>query len=80
MVESGLNSDTSEIFKGVLVTANNKDLIKVLEGARVLTTLNINFTNTQCQLTPQSFVGFGQISNLSEMSWLFLLPAHMKKI
>ena len=29
------------------------------EGARVLTTLNINFPDTQGQLTPQSFVEFG---------------------
>ena len=38
------------------------------------------FPDTQGQLTPQSLVRSGQISNLSEMLWMFLLPASMKKI
>ena len=43
----------------VLVTSKNKeDQIKI-EGARVATTLNIDFSNTQGQLTPQSEVGSG---------------------
>ena len=43
----------------VLVTSKNKeDQIKI-EGARVATTLNIGFSNTQGQLTPQSEVGSG---------------------
>ena len=44
------------------------------------TTQNIDFSNTQGQITPQSEVGFGRNSNLSEILWLFLLPARMKKI
>ena len=38
--------------------------------ARVLTTLNINFSDSQGQLTLQSMVGFGQISNSSVLLWL----------
>ena len=38
------------------------------------------FPDAQGQLTPQSFVRSGQISNSSEMLWMFSLPASMKKI
>ena len=38
------------------------------------------FPDAQGQLTPQSMVGSGQISILSETLWLSLLPAKMKKI
>ena len=38
------------------------------------------FPDAQGQLTPQSFVQSGPISNSSEMLWMFLLPASMKKI
>ena len=38
------------------------------------------FPDAQGQLTPQSLVLSGRISNLSEMLWMFLLPASMKKI
>ena len=38
------------------------------------------FPDAQGQLTPQSLVRSGRISNLSEMLWMFLLPSSMKKI
>ena len=38
------------------------------------------FPNAQGQLTPQSMVRSSQISNSSEMLWMFSLPASMKKI
>ena len=38
------------------------------------------FPVAQGQLTPQSLVESGQNSNLSEILWLSLLPASMKKI
>ena len=38
------------------------------------------FPDAQGQLTPQSFVRSGRISNSSEMLWMFSLPASMKKI
>ena len=39
-----------------------------------------NFPDAQGQLTPQSLVESGPNSNLSEILWLSLLPASMKKI
>ena len=40
------------------------------------------FPDAQGQLTPQSLVRSGRISNSSEMLWMFLLhvPASMKKM
>ena len=38
------------------------------------------FSDGQGQLTPQSMVGSGRISNSSETLWLSLLPAKMKKV
>ena len=38
------------------------------------------FPDAQGQLTPQSLIRSGRISNSSEMLWMFLLPASMKKI
>ena len=38
------------------------------------------FQIAQGQLTPQSLVRSGQISNSSEILWMFSLPASMKKI
>ena len=38
------------------------------------------FPDAQGQLTPQSLVQSGLISNSSEMLWMFSLPASMKKI
>ena len=38
------------------------------------------FQDAQGQLTPQSLVRSGRISNSSEMLWMFVLPASMKKI
>ena len=38
------------------------------------------FPDAQGQLTPQSLIRSGRILNSSEMLWIFLLPASMKKI
>ena len=38
------------------------------------------FSYAQGQLTPQSLVRSGRISNLFVMLWMFSLPASMKKI
>ena len=56
-----------------------EDPIKI-EGATVATTQNIDFSNTQGQITPQSEVRSGRNSNSSEILWLSLLPARTKKI
>ena len=64
----------------ILVTTKNvEDLIKI-EDAGVTTTLKIDFSNIQGQLTPQSRVKSGSNSNSSKMLWLSLLLPRMKKI
>ena len=64
----------------ILVTSKyEEDQIKI-EGARVVTTQNIDFSNTQGQITPQSEVGSGQNSNSSQMLWMSLLLPRIKKI
>ena len=50
----------------LVISKNEEDLIKN-EGAIMLTTLNIDFTTTQGQLTPQSEVKSGRKSNSSEI-------------
>ena len=58
---------------------NEEDPIKI-EGARVVTTLFINFSDAQGQLTPKSMMESHRNSNPSKLLWLVLLPATMKKI
>ena len=67
----------------ILVTSKyEKDLIKI-ESARLATTLNIDYSNTQgqiTQITPWSEVGSGRNSNSSEMLRMSLLLPRIKKI
>ena len=58
---------------------NDEDPIKN-EGARVVTTLFINFSDAQGQLTPKSVMESCRNSNSSELLWLVLLSARTKKI
>ena len=53
----------------VLVTCKNEEDTIKNEGARVLT-LYIHFSDAQGQLTSQSMVGIGRISNSSVFLWL----------
>ena len=54
----------------IIITSNNEeDLIKI-EGAGVATTLKIDFSNIQGQITLQSRVESGSNSNSSKMLWL----------
>ena len=63
-----------------LVACNNdEDPIKN-EGAGVVTTLFINFSDAQGELTPKSMMESCPNSNSSELLWLVLLSARMKKI
>ena len=65
---------------GKLVACKNeKDPIKN-EGARVVTTLFINFSDAQGQLTPKSVMESCRNLNSSKLLWLVLLSARMKKI
>ena len=65
---------------GVLVTFKNKEEPNKNEGASVATTLNIDFSNTQGQVTPRSEVGSGRNSNSSAMLRMSLLLPRIKKI
>ena len=56
-----------------------ENLIKI-EDAGMATTLKIDFSNIQGQLTPQSGVESGSNSKSSKMLWLSLFPPRMKKI
>ena len=64
----------------ILVTSKfEEDPIKI-ESARVATTLNIDFSNTQGQTTPRSEVGSGRNSISSDMLRMSLLHPRIKKI
>ena len=58
---------------------NVEDPIKN-EGAKVVTTLSISFSDAQGQLTPKSVMEYCGNSNPSKLLWLVLLSARMKKI
>ena len=64
----------------VLVTSKNKEETNKNEGASMATTLNIDFSNTQGQITPRSEVRSGRNSNSSEMLRMSLLLPRLKKI
>ena len=63
----------------VVACKNEEDSIKN-EGARVVTTLFIDFSDAQGQLTPKSVMESCRNSNSSKLLLLSLLPAKMKKI
>ena len=65
---------------GVLVDCKNEEDPIKDEGARVVTTLFIDFSHTQGQLTPKSVMESCRTSNPSKLLWLTFLPARMKKI
>ena len=65
---------------GFLVACKNEEDPIKNEGARVVTTLFINFSDAQGQLTPKSVMESCQNSNSSELLWLVLLSLRMKKI
>ena len=64
----------------ILVTSKyEEDPIKI-ESARVATTLNIDFSNTQGQITPRSEVGSGRNLKSFEMLRMSFLLSRIKKI
>ena len=65
--------------KDVLVTCQYEDPIKN-RGARVFTTLYINFSNAQGQITLQLVVVSGQNLNSSKLSCMSSLPARKRKV
>ena len=64
----------------VLVTCKNEEDPIKNEGARVVTTLFINFSDAQGQLTLKSVMESCRNSNSCELLWLMLLSSRMKKI
>ena len=58
---------------------NGEDPIKN-EGARVFTTLYINFSDAQGQITPESVVVSGRNLNSSKLLCMSSSPARMKMI
>ena len=64
----------------VLVTCKNEEDPIKNEGARVVTTLSIDFSDPKGQLTPKSVMESCQNSNSSKLLWLVLLSARIKKI
>ena len=75
-----LNFEFIQDIMDLLVTCKNEEDPIQNEGARVITTLFINFSNAQGQLTPKSVMESCRNSNSSELLWLVLLSARMKKI
>ena len=65
---------------GLLVACKNEEDPIKNEGARVVTTIFINFSDIQGQLTPKSVMESCRNSNPSKLLWLVLLSARMKKI
>ena len=82
---SGRNLNSSKLSCMSLLPARMRIIdskMKELEGSQYFyhyTSMGI-FPDAQWQLTPQSLVRSGRISNSSEMLLMVLLPASMKKI
>ena len=64
---------------GFLVACKNEEDPIKNEGAKVVTTLFINFSDAQRQLTSKSVMVSCQNLNSSELLWLVLLSTRMKK-
>ena len=84
VVVSGRNLNSSMLTCMSLLPARMrmiKSKMKELECSQDFSYKSMGiFPDAQGQLTPQSLVRSGRISNSSEMLWMFLLPASMKKI
>ena len=65
---------------GLLVACKNEEDPIQNEGTRVVTTLFIIFSDAQGQLPLKSVMESCRNSKSSELLWLVLLPARMKKI
>ena len=80
LVRSGPSSNYVQDLMDVLVTCQyEEDPIKN-RGARVFTTLHINFSDVQGQITLELVVVSGQNLNSSKLSCMSLLPAIMRMI
>ena len=75
-----LNFELRPDLMAVLVTCKNEDDPIKNEGARVFTTLYINFTDSQGQITPESQLVSGRNLNSSKLSCMSSSPARIKMI
>ena len=64
---------------GFLGVSKNEDPIEN-GGTRVVTTIYIDFSDAQGQLTPKSVMESSRNSNSAKPLWLVLLPARVMKI
>ena len=64
----------------VLITCKNEEDPIKNEGDRVFTTLYINCSDAQGQITLESVVVYGRNSNSFKLSCMSSLPARMKMI
>ena len=80
LVRSGRFSNSSEIAIDVLVTCQYEENPINNRGARVFTTLYINFSDAQAQITLESMVVSGRNLNSSKLSCMSSLPARMRMI
>ena len=82
VVVSGRNLNSSKLSCMSSLPARMRMIesqMKELECSQDYKSMGI-FPDAQGQLTPQSLVRSGRISNSSEMLWMFSLHASMKKI
>ena len=75
-----LNFEPIRDIMGLLVACKNEEDPIKNEGAKVVTTLFINFSDAQGQLTLKSVMESCRNSNPFKLLWLVLLFARMKKI
>ena len=74
------NFELVQAFMDVLVTCKNEEDQIKNEGARVFTTLYINFSDAQGQITLELVVVSGRNLNSSKLSCMSSLPARMRMI
>ena len=75
-----LNFKSIQDFMGVLVACKHEKGPIKINNARAVTTLFIDFSDAQGQLTPKSVMESYRNSISSKLLWLVLLPARMKDI
>ena len=75
-----LNIKLSPDFMVVLVTCKNEEDPIQNEGAMVFTTLYINFSDAQGQITPELVVVSGRNLNSSKLSCMSSSPAKLTMI
>ena len=80
LIESCPISNPSKILWVSLLPARTKKIQSKMKGDRVVTTLFINLSHAQGQLTPKSVMESCRNSNPSKLLWLTLLPARVMKI